>query len=837
MIDRADWGRAKELFLAARELPIAERVGYLESVCNGREELAAAVQRLLEESQASFLETPALGERFSLLDFDGEAESLTNAALPERVGPFVIRGLIGVGGMGIVYRAEQDSPRRQVALKVLRPGVATTAMVRRFEHEAELLGRLAHPGIARIFDAGTADEGHGAQPWLAMEWIRGVSLTEHAGRARLGVRERLELMAKVCDAIQHAHQMGVVHRDLKPANILVDESGAPKVLDFGVARPTANEPSDSSWRTAFGQLVGTLPYMSPEQVSGDPTRIDTRTDVYALGAVTYELLCGEPPIDLSGLSVPEAARAVDERQPRALAERCPGIARDVETIVAKALEKDRDSRYSSAAALAADLRQYLADEPIAARPPSTIEQLRRFSRKNRALVGWAAATLFAVVLAFVGTVSGLARTIAARDVAAREAQRAGAVRDYLVDLMRRADPAREGRDVRLREVLETAAGELDDVFADEPLIRGELRHSLGKTFCSLGEFESSEVELREAVRLFTLHAGALAVETLEARGDLGTLWLERGQFDAAVESLRATWRDDVATLGPTHRQTLMCQNNLGLALLNAGSFDEAKVIVNACLELRERHLGLDDADTLLSRSQRARLTQETGDFEGAVRQHEECLSAARRVLGERHPRTLTQMNNFALALGQLGERERARDLFAETLRLRREVLGSEHPDTVQALGNLATMHSLTGDHERALELALEAMDIRQRVLGEAHPRTLVSTNNVAECLKDLGRSGEAEELFHSVLESADGALPAGHWHRALFRGNLGRFLWSEERFDEAEPYLLECYDGLLETFGAEHGRVHHHEERLEDFYRAWGDSTEAEYWRVKHDGN
>lgn len=835
-MDPSAWKEAKQLFLAARDLPRDEREAFLQAEGGERRQLVERVRGWLVEEEGEFLDTPALGDRFSLGALDAAPERLASAAMPKRIGPFEIRGVVGVGGMGIVYRAEQDTPAREVALKVLRPGVATPAMMRRFEHEAELLGRLDHPGIARIFEAGTADEGEGAQPWLAMELVDGVSLTEHVERERLGARERLALMAEVADAIQHAHQMGVIHRDLKPANLLVESNGHPKVLDFGVARPTADEHAESSWRTAFGQLVGTLPYMSPEQVSGDPERVDTRTDVYALGAVTYELLSGDAPIDLAGLPVPEAARAVDERDPRPLSESCPGLGRDVCTIVEKALEKRPDRRYASAAALAADLRHYLADEPITARPPSTIEQLRRFARKNHVLVGWAGATLLALVLGILGTTSGWLRTIEARDDAAHEAERAGAVRDYLVDLLQRADPVREGGDVPLRDVLVHAASELDDVFAEQPLILGDLRHALGKTFWSLGEFEASEEQLREALRLRTRHAGELHRETLGARGDLGTVLMERGKIEDAIEHLRETWKASEAALGETDRVALSAQHNLGLSLFRAGRFDEAHRVSTSCLALKEATLGRDDPDTVLSRMHLARLIDERCEVDEAVTLHEACLTDCVRVFGIRHPRTLTQRNNLALALGRVLDYDRSLELLEENLLLRRDVLGNDHPDTVESLGNLASIHGIQNRFHEALDLSREAYDTRRRLLGDHHPRTLISANNVAECLKELGRSDEAEALYHSVVESATQSLPNDHWHLSLYLGNLGRFLWEEARFDEAEPYLLECYDGLLDVFGDGHPRVEYHEERLVSFYRAWGNPAEAEFWgRVGED--
>jgi non-specific serine/threonine protein kinase/serine/threonine-protein kinase len=319
------------------------------------------------------------------------------------MGRYRIVRLIGDGGMGAVYEAEQESPRRTVALKVIKPEFTSLELLRRFEQEAQALGRLQHPGIAQIYEAGAADTGHGPQPYFAMEFIHGQSLREYADRHNLSARDRLGLLARVCDAVHHAHQRGLIHRDLKPDNILVDETGQPKVLDFGVARVTDGD-MQATLYTGIGHLVGTLEYMSPEQVLGDPLALDTRSDVYALGVILYELLADRMPYTI-GKSVLEAARTIRETDPARLSSFNRSYRGDIETIVAKALEKDKTRRYSSAAELAADIRRYLNDEPIVARPPSASYQLQKFARRNKALVTGAIVVL---LVAYGATATWLA---------------------------------------------------------------------------------------------------------------------------------------------------------------------------------------------------------------------------------------------------------------------------------------------------------------------------------------------------------------------------------------------------------------------------------------------
>lgn len=317
--------------------------------------------------------------------------------LGQRIGSYTLIEEIGQGGMGVVYLAEQEHPRRKVALKLIQPGRTSASLLRRFEHEAEVLGRLQHPGIAQIYEAGTADTGHGPQPYFAMEFIEGRSLARYAEEQQLGTRARLELLARICDAVHHAHQKGIIHRDLKPGNILVTADGQPKVLDFGVARATDADLQTATLQTDIGQFIGTVPYMSPEQVSGDPAELDTRSDVYALGVIAYELLAGTPPYDLRQKMIHEAVRIIREETPAPLSSLNRVLRGDVETIVGKALEKEKERRYASANDLASDIRRYLADEPIVARPPSTVYQLRKFAKRNRVATVAAAAVFVTLI--------------------------------------------------------------------------------------------------------------------------------------------------------------------------------------------------------------------------------------------------------------------------------------------------------------------------------------------------------------------------------------------------------------------------------------------------------
>ncbi len=448
-VNEARRQRVEELFGQAAELDPDARGAFLDRASEGDEELRREVESLLSHDHDGHdaFSDAKVGLGAELLAQAVEADQAAPAAskltpppfpLPETVGGYRIMERIGAGGMGTVYLAEQDHPRRHVALKMIRPGVMSRSLLRRFQQEADLLGRLQHPGIAQIYEAGAIDTQAGRQPYFAMEYVDGVELRRYAEQHDLGTRERLELVARVCDAVYHAHQKGIIHRDLKPDNILVvDEPtlssvgqrgrfamlGQPKVLDFGVARATDSDIQMTTLQTNVGQLIGTVPYMSPEQVAGDTRQLDARSDIYALGVILYELLGGRLPFDLRHKSIPEAARVIREDEPTHLGSIRPVFRGDIETIVGKALEKDPGRRYQSAAELAVDIHRYLANEPITARPPSTFYQLRKFAKRNKGLVAGLALTFVVLVAGIISSLTLATRALRGETAARREAYR------------------------------------------------------------------------------------------------------------------------------------------------------------------------------------------------------------------------------------------------------------------------------------------------------------------------------------------------------------------------------------------------------------------------------
>ncbi|HEY7387980.1 MAG TPA: serine/threonine-protein kinase, partial [Bryobacteraceae bacterium] len=583
-----------ELYDAAAAMDPAERTRFIEERCGSDDAMRRELMDAFRDggsTLAGVVEKAAAGV------------SGGDPWAGRRLGQYQILQMVGEGGMGAVYQAEQDHPRRIVALKVIKSGLASAELLRRFERESEALARLQHPGIAQIYEAGAAETGFGQQPYFAMEFIHGVPLREYAETRKLGTRQRLELMAKVCDAVEHAHQRGIIHRDLKPANILVDESGQPKILDFGVARATDSD-AQATRQTDVGQLIGTLAYMSPEQVTADPLDLDTRSDVYALGVILYELLGNRLPYELSQ-HLHEAVKTIREQDPTRLSAISRSYRGDVETIVAKALEKDKTRRYASAAELANDLRRYLADQPITARPASTGYQLRKFARRHKALVG-ATGVVFAVLIA--GIVATTREAVRAR----RAELSAEAVSDFLQnDLLaqasasmqasptRKADP-----DLKVRTALDRAAARIGGKFAGQPEVEASIRDTIGQTYQDLGLFPEARAQLERA------------------------LLLER------------------KTLGAEDPKALKILSHLGRTAILQGKYPEAETLLSRALEIQRRVLGLQNTETLYSLSNLAATYTLEGKYAQAEGLSNQTLSIRRRLLGPEHPDTLSALNNL-----------------------------------------------------------------------------------------------------------------------------------------------------------------------------------------------
>jgi len=812
--------------------------------------------------------------------------------LPDRIGSYRILGLLGKGGMGVVYEAEQESPRRRVAVKVVRGGpVIDDVQVRMFEREVDTLARLQHPNIGAIYESGRTAEG---RHFFAMELVRGDTLDVYLNRrGHVATSDeidfRLALFAEIADAVHYAHQRGVIHRDLKPSNIVVTESDADeefnpdskatsggavvphvKILDFGLARITEGDVRTATLTAEVGVIRGTLPYMSPEQTRGDPGKIDLRTDVYALGVMLYEMLSGRRPYELARTPLADAVRVICEVPPeplnRSLRE-VRRVDRDIETIVAKALEKDADRRYPSAAALSQDVMRYLSSQPILARPPSTSYQLRKFASRNRALVGGVAVAALALVAGvIVSTVFGM-REAAER----REAERArrdleqvvefqsmmlsgvepeGVGRRLMSDLRDRVSAAtrtRGGTDADVAAVLETfdasfvgvnstdaalrmiddeilgrAEATIADEVSDQPLIEARLRHTIGVTYSALGLYEPAERQLRRAIELRRAQLGDEAPETLTSLDELALVLRIRGRFDEATEVAERTLGVRSRTLGPNHPDTLTAASTLAAVYASLGRLGPAEELYARTLDVQRRVIGPEHPDTMSTMNDLGVLH----DKQNRYREAEELLTATlqlrRRTLGNDAKATLSTMNNLAMAYAHEGRSSEARELFSEVLATQRRVLGDAHSDTLAAMNNLALTYASERRFADAEVVHQRALTLRREVLGPEHPDTVVSMTNLASTYAAWGRNEEAEQLDRAALDIRMRTLGPEHPDTLVSMNNLAVLLRDEGRYEEAEPLLRQALDTRVRVTGSVHRETDRVRRNLIALYRLEG---------------
>jgi tetratricopeptide (TPR) repeat protein len=707
--------------------------------------------------------------------------------------------------MGSVYEAEQDFPQRTVALKVIRAGYATGEMLRRFENETQALGRLQHPGIAQIYDAGAVETPFGKQPYIAMELVRGQTLLDYCDGHKLSTRDRLNLMAKICDAVQHAHQRGLIHRDLKPANILVAEDGQPKILDFGVARLTDSD-AQATRQTSMGEIIGTLAYMSPEQVSGEAADIDTRSDVYALGVILYEVLSGKAPYAI-GRQIHEAVRAIRQDEPTALSSLNRTFRGDIETIVARALEKDKIRRYGSPAELAADIRRYLHDEPIVARPPSTTYQLQKFARRHKALV-FGIAAVFVVLCA--GVIVSTWEAVQARRSEKKARQQtaiAQAVNDFLQnDLLgqataynqKKADP-----NITVRTVLDRAAENIQGKFPGQPEVEVATRQTIGNTYDHLGLYPEARKQLEAALALSRNNLGTENPRTLAVMADLGFLANEQGRYPEAEQLLVAAVASDRRVLGSDNDQTLQAMNRLGGLYDAEGKYKKAEPLLRETVETRRRTLGPDSLKTASAMLNLSNSYLLQGKYAQAVPLAQQALDSFRRIVGPENPRTLSAMDSLSLLYRNGGQYAEAEELEKEAMEAERRILGPEHPDTLSTMGNLAFIYEAEGHYAQAEALDVQALQIYLRVFGPENPITLTAVAGLANVYHEEGKFVQEEALDQQTLDTRRRVLGPENPNTLTSMNNLAAAYDDEGKYAQARALYSQIEETSRRTQGPE----------------------------------
>jgi tetratricopeptide (TPR) repeat protein len=773
--------------------------------------------------------------------------------LPGEIGGFRILGKLGEGGMGIVFEAEQKNPSRRVALKVVRGGhFVDEGHLRMFRREAETLARLVHPNIAAIYEVGRTDDG---QQFFTMELVSGQTLSAYV-HDRLGgghptreqLRERLRLFETICGAVNYAHQRGVIHRDLKPSNIVVTESGDVKILDFGLARITDADVAAATVLTEVGTVWGTLPYMSPEQARGDTRDIDLRADVYSLGVVLYELLSGSYPYDTQNVSMVQGLLAITEAAPRPLktAQGGESLDADLQTIAAKALEKEPDRRYQSASALAEDVERYLASQPILAHPPSAMYQLRKLVARHKISFAAAGGIVVLLVALAVTMVVQAERVRKERDRAETEAAKASAINGFLKDALGAADPWSKGsRNVTLLDALRQAQAKAHAAFLHQPLVEAAVLQTIGVTLANLAEYGEAEKALRKALGLRIAAAGPKSAEAAESWTALGNMYMNQGKADEGEKAVREALE---ITRGLHDAKSLevaaaMILDSDGLRL--KGKFPEARALGEGALRIARGHVSgflttnakagsLDprrvEMDSLRVLGGAALDQDESKTEEAMMRQR---LALARALHPDRHPEIAEALGDYGVALTNTGDYPGAERAFLEAIEIDTAVLGEDHPAIATMRENLGNVYF----RERKLDQTVRNLEVvlamRRKALGDDSEPVARTLANMATVYMISGDLDAAARTFPEAVERLSRKLGPDHPDVSHVRNAMGELLIKQKKYAEAEPALLRALEVRMKVFGEAHPRTQRTIKDLGDLYEGWGKPAQAQAYRAR----
>jgi len=813
-----------------------DRARVLQEHCAGDAALQARVEALLQaHDQSSELPGARVGDvapgsRATVM------QSASASASRVIAGRYRLLEEIGEGGMGTVWVADQTQPvRRRVAIKLIKPGMDSRQVLSRFEAERQALAVMDHPNIAKVLDGGVTDEG---RPYFVMEYVKGMPITEFCDQAKVTVAERLNLFVQVCQAVQHAHQKGIIHRDLKPSNILVclyDGRPVPKVIDFGLAKAIHQPLTEHTWYTAHGALVGTPMYMSPEQAELNNLDIDTRSDIFSLGVILYELLTGATPLDrqrFKEAAWQEMIRLIKEEEPSKPSTKLSGsgslpsvaaqrslepaqlmrlVRGDLDWIVMKTLEKERSRRYETANGLARDLQRYLADEVVEARPPSTSYRLRKLVRRNRRVVAAVGLIALALVGGIAGTTWGMMRAVEARldaeeqkakAIAAASAEKAAnrqaqkrlaqiekgneIITSIFTDLdIRKVKQGNEPLEAVLAARLLKAASQLEGEAVGDPLVVAGLQERLGMSLMSLGHPQSAMPLFAKSGETSRAQLGADHPDTLMTMNYLANSYGDTGRYSDALKLREETLALRKARLGPNHPDTLTSMSNLANSYDDVGRYADALNLREETLPLQKATLGPDHPDTIASMFNLANSYVMLGRRADSLRLYEQTLALSMARLGPNHPYTLASMHGAAAGFYGVGRYADSLRVCEQALPLAKARLGANHPDTLKLMSEVANNYEALGRNAEAIRLREETLALARAKLGPGDPDTCEYMSNLAINYAAVGRHSDAVKLREETLALRKATLGLDHPHTLNTMKDLAESLVAVHRGTEA----------------------------------------------------
>lgn len=814
------WNRIQSLFEKALELDPSARENFLKHECGDDKELFDEVVTLIsaDEKQHSIFSGSA-----------GDYIAHDDANLDGKIfGSYRTIKQIGSGGMGSVYLAERIDGHfeQKVALKIVKPGMNSNEIVRRFEDERQILARLQHPNIARLLDGGISDSG---LPYFTLEYVEGKPITDYCDENNLTIEERLELFKKVCEAVLYAHQNLVIHRDIKPGNILVQEDGTVKLLDFGIAKVFEDDESQKNL-TRTGLRIMTPEYASPEQVRGEP--VSTATDIYSLGLILYQLLTGCPPYEVTSTSALEMERIIcltEPQKPSTMISKIlsspdsnqkssPGfisqkrkttilklrkrISGDLDNICLMAIRKEPGRRYSSIAQFITDIDNHLTGLPVIARKSTASYRAKKFIRRHKAGVIVAAS---AVLIVAILTTVYFIQLAEERDKAQLEAEKSKKVSEFLTGIFQLSDPEySKGESITARELLDNGVKRIENELSDQPEVLANMLGVMGNVYKNLGLYPNALILLQRAYSINDSLLGSRSPETAKSLNDLAGINFVMGEYGPAIEKFNKAIAIRKSIYGEESLETAESKNDLAMVLREEGDYEEAEILLNASLSVRKKFLSSGSPEVAQSMNNLGLLKDDLGKYDEAKKLFEESLKIKEKLYGKIHPSVTETMGNLAFLLRQMGEYDEASKLFNETLEIDKKLFGDIHPAISTDLYNIASITALIGDLNSAEKLYTEVLELDKKLLGEEHPYIALDLNNLAGILSDKGDFEKAEDIYKESLAMNKKIYGDEHPEVATSLSNLGVMYNRWGKLSRAEPLLKSALDMRIKLLGKNH---------------------------------